>query len=208
MSANLHAHRLHVQHRPAELHRSLYPADRLCGLDRRPHAYLPFQQHEPARRGARRRAGPPRPAPGPESDSGSLSVWHGFDRIGAVFFNDPNFPERTGAGVQTIEMVDSGRRFASRDELLAAQQQDPGRWFYGTFSTLKPTSDTGTCWTYRCCSQAAPSPRMQCRGPSRTGRPTIRTYGHCPPQLRPIRAHRAPSPGSFAGGRASDKRSA
>jgi N-acyl-D-aspartate/D-glutamate deacylase len=46
--------------------------------------------------------------------------------LGAVFFKDPNFPQRTGAGVQTIEMVDSGRRFASHDELLAAQQQDPG----------------------------------------------------------------------------------
>ena len=46
--------------------------------------------------------------------------------LGAVFFSDPDFAERTGTNVQTIELVDSGRRFASRPELLAAQQEDPG----------------------------------------------------------------------------------
>ena len=46
--------------------------------------------------------------------------------VGAVFFADPEFPARTGTGYPAVEVVSTGRRFASRDELLAAQQDDPG----------------------------------------------------------------------------------
>lgn len=46
--------------------------------------------------------------------------------LGAVFFSDPDFPRRTGTDVQAIELVGSGRRFESRTDLLAAQQQAPG----------------------------------------------------------------------------------
>lgn len=46
--------------------------------------------------------------------------------LGAVFFSDPDFTRRTGSTVGAIELVDSRRRFESRNDLLAAQQQDPG----------------------------------------------------------------------------------
>ncbi len=46
--------------------------------------------------------------------------------IGAVFFADPAFPERTGGGYATVETLATGHRFADRDEILAAQAQDPG----------------------------------------------------------------------------------
>lgn len=45
--------------------------------------------------------------------------------LGATFFADPQFTERTGGPYETIEMVDTGRTFHNRDELLAAQAQDP-----------------------------------------------------------------------------------
>lgn len=46
--------------------------------------------------------------------------------VGAVFFSDPAFPERTGGDYGTVETLASGHRFGSRDELLAAQAEDPG----------------------------------------------------------------------------------
>lgn len=46
--------------------------------------------------------------------------------VGASFFADPAFPERTGGGYDSIELLQSRRRLANRDELLAAQQEDQG----------------------------------------------------------------------------------
>ncbi|SFU46149.1 N-acyl-D-glutamate deacylase [Methylobacterium sp. 174MFSha1.1] len=46
--------------------------------------------------------------------------------IGAVFFADPAFPERTGSGYDSVETLASGRRFTGRAEVLAAQAEDPG----------------------------------------------------------------------------------
>ncbi|QCI62927.1 amidohydrolase family protein [Phreatobacter stygius] len=46
--------------------------------------------------------------------------------LGAAFFADPAFVERTGSGYGAIEMVDTGRSFSNRDEILQAQAQDPG----------------------------------------------------------------------------------
>ncbi len=46
--------------------------------------------------------------------------------VGASFFTDPEFPERTGGGYETIEMLQSRRRLASRDDLMAEQEKDPG----------------------------------------------------------------------------------
>lgn len=46
--------------------------------------------------------------------------------VGAAFFTDPEFPERTGGGYETIELLQSRQRLASRDELVAAQDKDPG----------------------------------------------------------------------------------
>jgi len=46
--------------------------------------------------------------------------------LGATFFADPQFRERTGGTYEAIEMVDTGRTFHNREELLAAQAQDPG----------------------------------------------------------------------------------
>ena len=45
--------------------------------------------------------------------------------VGAVFFSDPAFPERTGNDYRSVELVRSGHRFGSRDELVAAQAEDP-----------------------------------------------------------------------------------
>lgn len=46
--------------------------------------------------------------------------------LGAAFFSDPAFVERTGSDYGSVEMVDTGRSFSSRQELLDAQAQDPG----------------------------------------------------------------------------------
>ena len=46
--------------------------------------------------------------------------------LGAPFFTDPAFPERFGSGYEAIEMVGTGKRFADRDQLVAAQGEDPG----------------------------------------------------------------------------------
>ena len=46
--------------------------------------------------------------------------------VGATFFTDPAFPERTGNGYPSVELVRTGRRFADRDDLLAAQASEPG----------------------------------------------------------------------------------
>ena len=46
--------------------------------------------------------------------------------VGAVFFSDPAFPERTGTGYGSIEALASGNRFADRGEILSAQDEDPG----------------------------------------------------------------------------------
>lgn len=45
--------------------------------------------------------------------------------LGAAFFTDPAFPERTGRDYGSVQMVSTGHRFASRDELVAAQQEAP-----------------------------------------------------------------------------------
>ena len=46
--------------------------------------------------------------------------------VGAAFFTDPEFPDRTGGGYDTIELLQSGRRLANREELMVAQEKDPG----------------------------------------------------------------------------------
>lgn len=46
--------------------------------------------------------------------------------VSASFFTDPEFPERTGGGYDTIELLQSRQRLANRDELIAAQEKDPG----------------------------------------------------------------------------------
>jgi len=46
--------------------------------------------------------------------------------VGAAFFTDPEFPDRTGGGYDTIELLQSRQRLAGRAELLAAQDKDPG----------------------------------------------------------------------------------
>ena len=46
--------------------------------------------------------------------------------VGAAFFADPAFPERTGRDYSSVELVQTGRPFADRGELLAAQGDDPG----------------------------------------------------------------------------------
>jgi N-acyl-D-aspartate/D-glutamate deacylase len=46
--------------------------------------------------------------------------------VGAAFFADSAFPERTGRDYSSIELVQTGHPFADRDELLVAQEEDPG----------------------------------------------------------------------------------
>ena len=45
--------------------------------------------------------------------------------IAAAFFNDPDFEERGGTGYDAVQRVTDGHRFHDREELLAAQQDDP-----------------------------------------------------------------------------------
>ncbi|MBP0494481.1 amidohydrolase family protein [Roseomonas indoligenes] len=45
--------------------------------------------------------------------------------LGAAFFTDPAFPERTGRDYGAVQMVSTGHRFTSRDELVAAQRETP-----------------------------------------------------------------------------------
>ena len=46
--------------------------------------------------------------------------------LGAAFFADPAFAERTGSGHASVELLQTGHRFAGRDELMAAQADNPG----------------------------------------------------------------------------------
>jgi len=57
----------------------------------------------------------------------------GSSVVSAAFFTDPAFPERTGGGYETIELLQTRHRFESRDDLIAAQAKDPGAlilWHY------------------------------------------------------------------------------
>lgn len=46
--------------------------------------------------------------------------------VGASFFADPEFPKRTGGGYDTIELLQSRRRLADRDDLMVTLESDPG----------------------------------------------------------------------------------
>ncbi len=50
----------------------------------------------------------------------------GSSVVSAAFFTDPEFPERTGGGYDTVELLQSRQRFTSRDDLMAANDRDPG----------------------------------------------------------------------------------
>lgn len=45
--------------------------------------------------------------------------------IGAAFLADPAYPERTGLGWDSVELVTSGYRFADREDLMRAREADP-----------------------------------------------------------------------------------
>ncbi len=45
--------------------------------------------------------------------------------LAAAFFSDPEFEARNGTGYDSVQRVADGRRFHSRDELLAAQAEEP-----------------------------------------------------------------------------------
>jgi N-acyl-D-glutamate deacylase len=45
--------------------------------------------------------------------------------LAAAFFNDPEFEARNGTGYDTVQRVTDGRRFRDREELLAAQVEEP-----------------------------------------------------------------------------------
>ena len=45
--------------------------------------------------------------------------------IAAAFFNDPHFEARGGTGYDAVQRVTDGHRFRDREELLAAQKEDP-----------------------------------------------------------------------------------
>ena len=45
--------------------------------------------------------------------------------IAAAFFNDLDFEERSGTGYDAVQRVTDGHRFHDREELLAAQKEDP-----------------------------------------------------------------------------------
>ena len=45
--------------------------------------------------------------------------------LAAAFFNDPDFEARNGTGYDSVQRVTDGRRFRDREELLAAQAEEP-----------------------------------------------------------------------------------
>jgi len=45
--------------------------------------------------------------------------------LGAEFFFDPAYPEKTGTGYDAIQLVSSGRRFRNREELAQAREDTP-----------------------------------------------------------------------------------
>lgn len=45
--------------------------------------------------------------------------------ISASFFSDPQFPQRTGTGYGSIELIGNHRHMADRDDLLAASAENP-----------------------------------------------------------------------------------
>jgi cytosine/adenosine deaminase-related metal-dependent hydrolase len=45
--------------------------------------------------------------------------------LAAAFFSDPEFEARNGTGYDSVQRVTDGRRFRDRDELLAAQGEEP-----------------------------------------------------------------------------------
>jgi N-acyl-D-aspartate/D-glutamate deacylase len=45
--------------------------------------------------------------------------------LAAAFFSDPEFEARNGTGYDSVQRVTDGRRFHNRDELLAAQAEEP-----------------------------------------------------------------------------------
>ena len=45
--------------------------------------------------------------------------------LAAAFFSDPEFEERNGTGYDSVQRVTDGRRFRDREELLAAQAEEP-----------------------------------------------------------------------------------
>src|ERR1700722_8174715 len=45
--------------------------------------------------------------------------------LAAAFFSDPEFVERNGTGYDSVQRVTDGRRFSDREELLAAQADEP-----------------------------------------------------------------------------------
>ena len=45
--------------------------------------------------------------------------------LAAAFFNDPEFEERNGTGYDSVQRVTDGTRFRDREELLAAQAEEP-----------------------------------------------------------------------------------
>lgn len=45
--------------------------------------------------------------------------------LAAAFFSDPDFEARNGTGYDSVQRVTDGRRFRNREELLAAQAEEP-----------------------------------------------------------------------------------
>lgn len=46
--------------------------------------------------------------------------------VSAAFYRDPDFPRRTGRSYDSIQVVATGHRFQSREEIVAAAERNPG----------------------------------------------------------------------------------
>lgn len=46
--------------------------------------------------------------------------------VSAAFYQDPDFPKRTGRSYDSLQLVATGHRFQSREDLLAAAEKNPG----------------------------------------------------------------------------------
>lgn len=62
--------------------------------------------------------------------------------MSAEFFMDPDYPEKTGAGYEAIQVISTGERFASREQLAQARVATPEAIVLWHFFDLKDPHDS------------------------------------------------------------------
>ena len=100
--------------------------------------------------------------------------------VGATFFGDPDFPQRTGGGYDSVEMVSTGSASLHRAGRSAggAEGRSGGAGAVALPGCGGEPAGIAICWMCRCCSPAGPSRPMPCRGRSRA-RSIMGRRGRC-----------------------------